>query len=117
MTRRRTITTKDRVALFQSRGGICHICGGRINVGEKWELEHRIPLQLGGDDEEQNWELAHIKCHKDKTKIDVGQIAKAKRREARHLGAKVSKSPMPYGRGSKWKRKMDGTIVRRDEDV
>jgi 5-methylcytosine-specific restriction endonuclease McrA len=111
--KRKTVSTKARVALFQKHGGMCHICGGKINVGEGWELEHIIPFALGGEDEEHNWALAHTKCHKAKTKDDVATIAKAKRREARHIGAKKSKSPMPFGKGSKFKRKMDGTIVER----
>ena len=31
-----------------------------------------------------------------------------------HIGASKSRSPMPFGKGSKFKRKMDGTIVRRE---
>jgi len=115
MVKRASISTKKRVALFQSRGGLCHICGGKINVGEAWELEHRIPLAMGGEDAEANWELAHIKCHRTKTSDDVGQIAKAKRREARHLGGHVSRTPLPFGKKSAFKRKLDGTVVRRDE--
>lgn len=115
MVSRKTISTKKRVALFAAHGGVCHICGGKINVGESWEVEHIIPIAMGGADDESNWRPAHIKCHRGKTVTDVAQIAKAKRREARHIGAKVSKTPMPYGRGSKFKRKMDGTVVLRDK--
>lgn len=78
-------------------------------------MEHRIPLAMGGEDAEANWELAHIKCHRTKTSDDVGQIAKAKRREARHLGGHVSRTPLPFGKKSAFKRKLDGTVVRRDE--
>jgi len=115
MVKRASISAKKRVALFQSRGGLCHICGGKINVGEAWELEHRIPLAMGGEDIEANWELAHIKCHRAKTSDDVGQIAKAKRREARHLGGHVSRTPLPFGKRSPLKRKMDGTVVLREK--
>ena len=110
---RKSISTKKRVALFQKRDGICHICGGKIHVGEQWELEHQIPLSMGGEDVESNWYLAHTKCHKTKTKEDMGNLSKAKRREAKNLGAKKSKTPMPFGKNSKFKRKMDGTIVER----
>ena len=115
MTNRKTISTKARVALFQKHGGVCHICGGKINVGEAWEVEHQIPFAMGGEDNESNWFPAHVKCHRSKTTDDVAKIAKAKRREANHLGAKKSKSPMPFGRGSGFKRKMDGTVVKRGE--
>lgn len=112
---RKTISTKARLSLFQKRGGVCYLCGGKVQVGESWELEHRIPIAMGGEDEEANWEVAHIKCHRSKTTEDVGNIAKAKRREARHYGAKVSRSPMAFGKKSKWKKKLDGTVVLRDK--
>jgi 5-methylcytosine-specific restriction enzyme A len=115
MVKRVSISAKKRVALFQSRGGVCHICGGKINVGEAWDLDHRIPLAMGGEDTETNWEPAHIKCHRGKTTEDVGQIAKAKRREVRHLGGHVSRTPLPFGKRSPLKRKMDGTIVPREK--
>ena len=115
MAKRKTISVKVRVALFQKHDGVCHLCGGKINVGEAWEVEHVIPFAMGGDDTEDNLRPAHTKCHKVKTVEDVGNIAKAKRREARHIGAKVSKSPMPFGRQSKFKRKMDGTVVLREK--
>jgi len=31
------------------------------------------------------------------------------------MGAKKTRSPMPMGKNSKWKKKMDGTVVRRDK--
>ena len=115
MAKRKTISAKARVALFQKHDGTCHLCGGKIHAGEAWECEHVIPFAMGGADTEDNWRPAHTKCHKAKTVKDVADIAKAKRREARHIGAKVSKTPMPFGKGSKWKRKMDGSVVLRDK--
>ena len=115
MVSRKTISAKKRVALFAAHGGACHICGGKINVGEAWEVEHRIPFAMGGADDESNWVPTHVKCHRVKTTEDVGNIAKAKRREARHIGVRVSKSPLPFGRQSKYKRKMDGSVVLRKE--
>lgn len=115
MVKRKTISTKQRVALFAKHDGVCHICGGKISVGESWDVEHVIPFAMGGADDESNWRPSHIKCHRTKTVDDVGKIAKAKRREARHLGVKVSGTPLPFGKKSPFKRKLDGTIVRRDE--
>lgn len=83
-------------------------------AGEGWDVEHMIPLAMGGEDDPQNWAPAHRKCHRGKTSEDVSNIAKAKRREARHLGARISKSPLPGGRGTPWKRKINGQVVKRD---
>lgn len=115
MTKRESISTKKRITLFQKHGGVCHICGGKINVGEAWDVEHVIPLAMGGEDSEENWSPAHRKCHRTKTTEDMGNIAKAKRREVFHLGGRVSRTPLPFGKKSKFKRKMDGTIVERDK--
>jgi hypothetical protein len=47
--------------------------------------------------------------------VDIPLIAKVKRIHQRHIGARKPKAPMPGGRLSKWKRKMDGTVVRRED--
>ncbi|KAF0135477.1 MAG: HNH nuclease [Xanthobacteraceae bacterium] len=115
MSRRRSWSTRERLALFLKYDGRCHLCGGRITPGEKWEVSHEIPLELGGDDDDVNGKPAHVLCHRTQTtEVDIPAIAKAKRRNARHLGAKApSRHRLPAGKGSKWKRKIDGTVVPR----
>jgi 5-methylcytosine-specific restriction protein A len=114
---RQSLSTKERSRLFALHGGVCHLCGGRIDgVREAWEIEHIVPVALIGRSAEtdDNRKPAHTKCHKAKTHQDVGNIAQAKRREARHVGAKApSRTPLPFGRGSPLKKKMDGSVVRR----
>ena len=112
---RRSISKKERMELFNDRKGICHICGDKIYAGQDWEVEHIIPVALGGDDRGKNLDLAHIQCHRSKTKADVGRIAKAKRQAARHLGKKLSRNPLPCGRGSRMKKKLSGEVVLRGE--
>jgi 5-methylcytosine-specific restriction protein A len=102
MTARRRVSTKERLALFQRECGKCHLCGGIVQAGEAWDLSHEIPLALGGADDASNWKVAHRKCHKAETaEKDIPNIARAKRREALHLGAKrapehkIKSAPMP----------------------
>lgn len=91
MTRRR-FTTKQNIEFFLAHNGECHICGGKIDaVREKWEREHVIPIALGGADDDSNMRPAHVKCHREKTDGDVAAIAKARRREAKHMGAQLPK--------------------------
>lgn len=116
MTARRSISTKERLRLFALHGGLCHLCYGRIDATrEAWEVSHDIPLELGGADDDANRKLAHAKCHRVQTStIDIPRIAKAKRREARHLGAKAKSSrPMPGSKASGIRKRMDGTVERR----
>jgi len=103
---RRPLTAKARVVLFQASGGLCHICGGRIGVGEAWEVEHIVPLAQGGEDGGDNLSPAHVKCHRGKTAKDAADTARAKRREAAHLGIKKARTPI---RG--WRR-FDGSPVK-----
>lgn len=112
---RRSISTRERVRLFQLHDGICHLCGGKIAVGERWEVSHDIPLELGGADDDANRKPAHYRCHRTHTAtVDAPNIARAKRREAKHIGAKRSSRPMPGSKASPWKRKMNGQTVERN---
>jgi 5-methylcytosine-specific restriction protein A len=87
MTPRRTISAKARKT-FLVKNGACSLCGGVIDPKrEAWQIEHTIPLAMGGADDATNWTAVHAKCHKAKTRQDVKNIAQAKRRETKHLGA------------------------------
>jgi hypothetical protein len=63
-----------------------------------FQIDHRDPDAMQIDKSKpltalEGWLLC-LPCHAEKTKKDVGDIAKAKRREANHLGARKSrKSP------------------------
>jgi len=115
MTARRHISTRERVAIFAAAGGACHICGGTIDgTREVWDVEHVVPLAQGGDDHGENLRPAHKACHAGKTARDAGDTARAKRLEAKHLGAKApARATIPGSKRSPWKKKLDGTLVRR----
>lgn len=113
---RRNLSPKARLSIFLASGGICHLCGRKIEPGEGWELEHVIPLAMGGEDAPANMQPAHAKCHKAKTRDDVGNIARAKRREARHLGAYRPKRLIPGSKGTGLRKHIDGRVSRRQED-
>lgn len=118
MTRR--MSTKRRAAIFTAHGGVCHICRGKIDASrEAWDADHIVPYALTQDDSDENLAPAHAKCHRgaaSKTSGDVKVIAKAKRVEAKHRGLKApSRNPLPGSRSSLLKRRIDGTVVRREE--
>lgn len=87
MARRRSFNKKDRARVFAASEGMCHLCKGAIRIGEAWEIEHVIAWALTQDDSDENLRPAHKKCHETKTAQDVSNIARAKRREAKHTGA------------------------------
>lgn len=87
MTVRRRLTANQRARLLKDGGKKCAACGIGL-AGKVWHLDHIRPLELDGADAPSNWQCLCIPCHADKTREDQGTIAKAKRREAIHLGAK-----------------------------
>lgn len=113
--RRKNRGERERARLFALHDGRCHICGQKIQGGyERWELEHVIPLELGGEDDDENTRPAHEACHREKTAKDVAQIRKAQRLERRTQGiGKTVQRPLPGGRGSRWKKKVSGEVVER----
>jgi hypothetical protein len=104
-----------RLAVWERAKGICVLCDQPIDgVRERWIIEHIRALELGGQDEPDNMGPAHAACALAKTRDDHRRTSKAKRQKIRHLGAEKTKRPLPYGKRSRWKKKIDGTIVPRD---
>lgn len=112
---KRSMTPLRRARIFDAHGGVCHLCGQKIQVGEAWDVEHIVALEISGDDSDDNLAPAHRSCHRTKTKQDAGDIAKCRRVHAKHVGAWESKTPLPGGKKSKWKRKINGPTVLRDD--
>ena len=117
MSKRKSLSTTERIRLFKLHKGVCHICKLKIDgTRDKWEIEHIIPVGIKGEEAEtdQNRQPAHAKCHKTKTAQDKKDIAQCKHREAYHIGAKrPSRNPIPGSKASGWKHKMNGTWEKR----
>jgi 5-methylcytosine-specific restriction endonuclease McrA len=80
--------------------------------GEKWELEHIVALANGGEHRESNMAPALVAPHKDKTRADRRLQAKLAKIRKRHIGIRKP-SRFPGSRDSRWKKRMDGTVVER----
>lgn len=111
---RREFPSKVKAAAFLRAAGKCERCGFRLTVG-KVRYDHAIADGLTGEPTIENCAVLCVGCHAEKTALqDVPAIARAKRREARHIGAKPkSRNPIPGSRNTKWRRRMDGTTERR----
>lgn len=115
MTRRR-FATRDLVARMLAFVGCCAECGVKIGPATGLEWDHVIPLAQGGDDALDNLQPLCRACHATKTAQDAGDTARAKRREAKHIGAATpSRAVIPGSRRSPWKKRVDGSAVRRTE--
>lgn len=110
---RRDFPTAVKVAAFQRAKGRCEGCTGRLFPG-KFRYDHIIPDWMGGEPTLENCRVSCLVCDAPKTRKDQGDIAKVKRVRAKHLGAKArSRSPMPCGKQSKFKKKFTGEVVLR----
>lgn len=113
-TKRGSLSTRRKLTIWEREMGLCMMCGTRLQPG-KFIYEHVRALELGGSDTDDNIRLTCQPCAGTKTKDDHHRAAKAKRVKAKSLGMKKSKNPMPGGKGSKWKKRMDGSVVSRDD--
>jgi 5-methylcytosine-specific restriction protein A len=117
VARRKPLTAKQKLKMFLDARGICCICGQKIDaVKDAWD-EHENPLWRGGSNEMSNRGPAHIKCARQKTSREAKEKAKGERIAEKAMGARTAKfRPMPFGRKSALKKKMNGAVVCRWED-
>ena len=108
-TARGHLSTRRKLAIWEREKGLCMMCSCRLTPGA-FIFEHVIPLELGGPDTDDNIRLTCLPCAGEKTRKDHRNAAKAKRVKAKHLGLKKSKNPLPGSKGSKWRKKMDGSV-------
>ena len=114
MIRRRKLSNMARLNLFIQHQGQCAHCNVKIMPGTRWDIDHVIPISLGGSNQIENLQILCWSCHMTKTAYeDIPRIAKTKRLRVVHLGAKRSRRPLPCGRDSPFKKTIDGRIVRR----
>src|SRR3990167_11110593 len=116
---RHEFPARVKVARFKMCGGMCEgilangtRCGARLTIG-KFRYDHTNPDALTGLPTLENCRCLCLQCDAPKTAKDQTDIARAKRREAVHLGATRSATPLPGGKQSKWKRKVSGEVVLR----
>jgi 5-methylcytosine-specific restriction protein A len=106
-------TKATKVKAHTRANGNCEGCGAKLGVG-KFQYDHIIPIAQGGDNSLGNCEVLCNVCHDAKThKKDIPEAAKSKRRQAKHVGAKKSRTPLPAGRTSDVKKTMDGKLAPR----
>lgn len=109
-TPRRPMSPMRRLRIWEAHQGVCILCETKIDgVREKWIVEHKRALVLGGADDDANCGPAHETCRRVKDKADVADGARAKRRKAKALG--IRKAPAFR---SRFKRKVNGQTVLRD---
>lgn len=102
-------------ARFAHAGGCCEwidaetkIRCNAVLVPGRWEGDHDNPDGLTGEPTFENCRALCKAHHLEKTKQDVANIAKAKRREAKHVGADKPKGQIKSAGFAKAERKHEG---------
>ncbi len=107
------VPDRVRLRIWEREKGRCHLSGRIIRAGEVWELDHKVALINGGTHSESNLFPALRDKHREKTKEDIAEKAIVYRKKAKNLGLKKSGNAMPGSKASKFKKRMDGTVVLR----
>jgi hypothetical protein len=75
-TKRKALTPRQRLALFERKGGRCCIC--EMKIMGSFIDEHWRALGLGGSNDPSNRDIAHRECAALKTQADMTMINRAK---------------------------------------
>jgi len=93
------VPARVRARVFERHGGRCAISGRKIAAGEPWDLDHRIPLSMGGLHAESNLQPVSADKHREKTAVEAGIRAKVDRVRLKHIGAWPKPKRRLQGRG------------------
>jgi 5-methylcytosine-specific restriction protein A len=109
---RQNFSEKTKKLAWERAKGCCEACGLPI-APKKPEFDHVNPDGLTGEPTLANCMCLCGPCHKAKTRKDVANIARAKRRERKHIGIRKT-SKFACSRGSRFKKKVgSGEVVLR----
>jgi len=122
MTGRAEFSVATQKAAHKRSGGICECGCGRPfgeHPKERPEYDHDMPARLGGDASLENCKAIRRDCHNSKTaKEDLPRIVKVRRGEKDRMGikaTKATKATIPGSKASRFKRKIGGGVVLREE--
>ena len=114
MTNRRSLSPATRQRILDAHGNKCALCKAE-NV--PFEIDHWVPVIFGGKDDDGNLRPLCVPCHKEVTRVTVGQNAKVKRLLGltKKRNWNWAKRSFPKGRGfgnPMFRRKLSGEVVK-----
>lgn len=89
---RKKFSAVQRLKIYESRRGVCALCGVKI-TDPKWIVEHLRPLAQGGANDMANLAPAHVACADAKTNGPTGDNANTAKAKRRKIAAVVGKTP------------------------
>ncbi len=119
---RRRLSRIEFAHLMLEQEGRCPACGEKLKADQIID-EHIVPLDLGGSNDLDNRALYCLDCAREKTVDDQaasihgrrvrGEIGQKGRRELRRTHPHPPRASFPTNRNGRWKRKINGRVVRR----
>lgn len=121
---RREFSNPTKRAAWERANGICQAIGPEYGLPEgvrcTWDLrrgveyDHDDPDANSKDNSLENCKCLCPRCHDFKTRFrDRPLITKTDHQEDMVRGIRENRNPMPCGRNSKFKKKMNGQVVAR----
>lgn len=80
-----------RQRIYEREQAECYLCGGEIQPGQGFDLDHKKALKDGGENREMNLFPVHRKCHRIKTAQEAMERAPIERKKQKNSGAMRSK--------------------------
>lgn len=115
MAKRLEFTPTTKHAAWMRDKGRCVRCSKKLGPGDAIEYDHRIRCEIKPDNSLKNCDTLCGPCHAKKThQEDAPAAAKSRSVRASYAGIKKPKHVMQGSRQSKWKKRVDGTVVRRE---
>ena len=59
--KRGSMTMQRRARIFEQCGGKCEACGRKLGPADHWDADHRIALENGGTDDDNNMPPAGLR--------------------------------------------------------
>lgn len=107
------VPPRVRARVFVRDLGHCQCgCTRRIGIRDVWETDHTIAIINGGENRESNLRTLLKSCHDAKSAVDVAEKSKVAKIRNRHIGIR-KRSSFACSRDSRWKKKINGQVVRR----
>lgn len=100
------VPPRVKLRVFEAYGGRCYLSGRKIMAGDKWEVEHKLAIILGGQNRESNLAPALVAPHRVKTDADLAVKSKIARTRAKHLGI----HPKGHGWNRRLRKRMNGKV-------
>lgn len=110
-TPRKSFTPKQRQEVLRKFLGQCALCSR--SLAGTWHIDHVIPIALTGKHEMSNWQALCVKCHSEKTKDDIGNIAKTNRLIKADFEPHKPSRIKSRGFDKSLRKRMDGTVERK----